>query len=154
MAMAVSLAFNTVPVERNGARGRDDAVAVLDRLLHEGWSMLVFAEGTRSRSGAVGALQSGAAVLAARHQIPIVPVYIGGTHATMPPGRNWMRRRPGGQRQQVRVAFGPAIAARPLAERREVMEEVRLFFESQGATTTPNKRVAGTRREAVATAAD
>jgi 1-acyl-sn-glycerol-3-phosphate acyltransferase len=142
MALAVSLAFNTVPVERNGNRGRDDAVKVLDRLIAEDWSMVVFAEGTRSRTGVIGPLQSGAAVLAARHQVPIVPVYIGGTHATMPAGRSWMRRRADRQRQSVRVVFGPPLAPRPVEERREVMEQVRLFFERQGAATTPNRRIA------------
>jgi hypothetical protein len=32
------------------------------------------------------------------------------------------------------------------------MEQVRLFFESQGATTTPNKRIAAKRERAVTTA--
>jgi 1-acyl-sn-glycerol-3-phosphate acyltransferase len=152
MAMAVSLAFNTVPVDRTSGRGQPDAVSVLDRLLEEDWSILVFAEGTRSRTGAVGPLQSGAAVLAARHGVPIVPIYIGGTYAAMPPGRRWMRRRPDGRRRDVRVAFGPPIPPRPLEERREVMEQVRLFFERQGATTTPNRRVAGKRQQEVTTA--
>ena len=150
MALGVSLAFNTVPVERNG--GRDEAVAVLNRLLDEKWSIVVFAEGTRSRTGVVGPLQSGAAVLAAQHGVPIVPVFIGGTYATMPAGRRWMRRRGDGQRQSVRVAFGPPIAPRPIKERREVMEQVRLFFEQHGAVTTPNRRVAAKQADAVTTA--
>ena len=147
MAQLVSLAFNTVPVDRND-RAEPDAVSVLDRLLSEHWNLVVFPEGTRSRDGTVGALQSGAAVLAAQHGLPIVPVHIDGTHATMPAGRRWMRRRPDARRQQLRVAFGPPIAPRPLAERREVMEEARLFFESRGARTTPNKRLAA--KQAVA----
>jgi len=151
MAIAVSLAFNTVPVDRAGGRGAD-AVSVLDRLLDQGWSVVVFAEGTRSRSGAVGRLQSGAALLAARHNVPIMPLYIDGTYASMPPGRRWMRRRPGGRRHDLRVAIGPRIAPRPPAERREVMEQVRLFFASMGAATTPNKRLAAKRERAVASA--
>jgi 1-acyl-sn-glycerol-3-phosphate acyltransferase len=151
-AYAVSLAFNTVPVERNGARLRPDAVSLLDRLLDEDWSVVVFAEGTRSRNGSIGPLQSGAAVLAARHDAAIVPVYVAGTRQTMPAGRRWMRRRPGGRRQNVRVAFGAPISPRPAEERREVMEQVRLFYESQGATTTPNRRVAAKRRQAVTAA--
>jgi 1-acyl-sn-glycerol-3-phosphate acyltransferase len=149
MGQAVSLAFSTVPVERNGERLQPEAVSSLDRLLDENWSVVVFAEGTRSRTGTVGALQSGAAVLAARHGIAIVPVYVSGTHATMPAGNRWMRRGRGGRRQTVRVAFGPAIAPRPTAERREVMEQVRLFFASQGAATTPNKRLAARRDRAL-----
>jgi 1-acyl-sn-glycerol-3-phosphate acyltransferase len=150
LAEAVSLAFNTVPVDRSGERVRPDAVSLLDSLLAQNWSLLVFAEGTRSRNGTVGPLQSGAAVLAARHNLAIVPVYVDGTHATMPVGRRWLRRRAGGRRQQVRVAFGRPIPPRPPEERREVMEQVRLFFDSQGAATTPNKRLAAKRSVAVA----
>jgi len=151
LAWLVSLAFNTVPVERSGERVNADAVSLLDRLLGEHWSLLVFAEGTRSRTGTVGPLQSGAAVLAARHNLPIVPVYVAGTQETMPAGRRWMRRRRDGGRQLVRIAFGPAIPPRPPEERREVMEEVRLFFESHGAATTPNRRIAAKRQRALTT---
>jgi 1-acyl-sn-glycerol-3-phosphate acyltransferase len=147
MAEAVSLAFNTVPIERNGERVRHDAASVLDGLLAERWSLLVFAEGTRSRSGTVGALQSGAAVLAARHDLPIVPVFVTGTHAIMPVGRRWMRRRRARSRQVVRVAFGPPIPPRPREQRREVMEDVRSFFAAQGAATTPNRRIAAKQAE-------
>ena len=52
----------------------------------------MFAEGTRSRDGTVGRLRSGAALLAAEHGLPIVPVHVAGTHAVMPPGKRWMRR--------------------------------------------------------------
>jgi 1-acyl-sn-glycerol-3-phosphate acyltransferase len=125
-------------------------VSVLDRLLAQKWSLVVFAEGTRSRNGTVGPLQSGAAVLAARHSLVIVPVYIEGTHAAMPVGRRWMRRRKDGRRQKLRVAFGPPIPSRSPRERREVMEQARLFFESQGAATTPNKRLVAKRAVTVA----
>jgi 1-acyl-sn-glycerol-3-phosphate acyltransferase len=152
LAHAVSLAFNTVPVERSGGGVRSSA-SVLDRLLDQGWSVLLFAEGTRSRDGVVGRLHAGAAVLAAQHDIAIVPVYVSGTHATMPVGRRWMRRRPDGSRQQVRVAFGAAIPHPGDEHRKEVMERVRLFFESQGAATTPDKAVAN-RRRALSAAAD
>jgi 1-acyl-sn-glycerol-3-phosphate acyltransferase len=147
VARTVSLAFNTVPVERHGERVRHDAVSVLDRLLGEKWSLVVFAEGTRSRSGTVGALQSGAAVLAAHHGLAIVPVFVTGTHETMPVGRRWMRRRHDGRRQVVRVAFGPPIPPRPRDQRREVMDEVRSFFAAQGAATTPNPRIAAKQAE-------
>jgi 1-acyl-sn-glycerol-3-phosphate acyltransferase len=150
LATAVSLAFNTVPVDRNG---NGSGLDVVDRVLRENWNLVVFAEGTRSRDGCVGPLHSGAAVLSSRYEIPIVPVFVSGTFATMPKGRSWMRRAPGGRRQQLRVAFGPPIAPRPCDERREVMEQVRLFFASQGAETTPNKRLAARRQQDTALAA-
>jgi 1-acyl-sn-glycerol-3-phosphate acyltransferase len=134
----VSLAFGTVPVERNeaGANG----ASVLEELLDGGWSLVIYAEGTRSRDGTVGRLRAGAALLAAERRLPIVPVHVAGTHATMPVGRGWMGRGRGFRRREVAVAFGPASHADPSQHRAKVMEQVREFLASQGADTTPDKR--------------
>lgn len=143
VARAVSLAFNTVPVQRKGEGVVPGAASHLVRLIDEGWSLLVFAEGTRSRDGTVGRLRSGAAVLAAEHGLAIVPVYVSGTHAVMPAGRRWMRRRRGrlgGGRHSIAVHFGPAIRPADGEHRVEVMERVRAFFEESGAVTTPHRR--------------
>jgi 1-acyl-sn-glycerol-3-phosphate acyltransferase len=137
LAHVVSLVFNTVPVERKGEGS--EAAAGLARLIGEEWNLLLFAEGTRSRDGAVGRLYSGAAVLAAEHHVPIVPVYVSGTHAVMPPGRRWMRRGRG--RQPIAIHVGPPIRPREGEHRTEVMERVRLFFEASGAVTAPDRRV-------------
>ena len=88
VASAVSLIFNTVPVERRRGGGMSKNGGHLDQLLDQGWSLLLFPEGTRSRDGMPGPLRRGAAVLAAvpqpddradpghRH---------GGSHAAGPP---------------------------------------------------------------------
>jgi 1-acyl-sn-glycerol-3-phosphate acyltransferase len=137
LAHAVSLAFNTVPVDRKGAAG--DAATELIRLLESGWSIVIFAEGTRSRDGTIGRLHSGAALLAAEHDLPMVPVLVTGTHPVMPPGHSWMTR--GRHRTPIAVHFGQPIRAEPGEHRTETMERVRLFFASRGASTTPDKRV-------------
>jgi 1-acyl-sn-glycerol-3-phosphate acyltransferase len=139
LARTVSLAFNTVPVAR---KGEDVERDLFDRLLEERWSLLLFAEGTRSRDGDVGKLRTGAAVLAARHELPIVPVYVAGTHDTMPVGRGWMTRAPGGGRRDVSVAFGPPIRPTDGEHRTDVMERVREFLAAEGARTTPRRRAA------------
>jgi 1-acyl-sn-glycerol-3-phosphate acyltransferase len=128
-AYAVSLMFNTVPMSRNGGGMSGEATRHVDRLLAERWSLLVYPEGTRSRDGRVGKLRSGAAV----------PIYVTGTRATMPPGRNWPRFRPFRPRHRVTLTFGEPICPREGEHRTEVMERVREFFAAQGATTTPGK---------------
>jgi 1-acyl-sn-glycerol-3-phosphate acyltransferase len=152
LAHAVSLAFNTVPVQRKGEGPVPDAASELARLIDECWSLLVFAEGTRSRDGIVGRLRSGAAVLAAEHGLAIVPVHVSGTHTVMPPGRAWMRRARGrfaGGRQPIAVHFGPPVRPREGEHRTEVTERVRLFFEASGAVTTPDKRIEARSRRSV-----
>jgi 1-acyl-sn-glycerol-3-phosphate acyltransferase len=147
LAATVALAFGTVPVKRGGAADGASA-SNLDALVRDGWNLVVFAEGTRSRDGTVGRLRSGAAVLAAAHGIPIVPVHVSGTNAVMPPGQGWMRRPSPGVRGAVSVRFGAPIHPGPGEHRTAVMERVRLFLASSGAVTTPDKRVLAARRRA------
>lgn len=152
LAGAVSLAFCTVPVDRHAHGVGIDATTHVEHLIDAGWSVVVFAEGTRSRDGRVGLMRSGAAVLAAQHGPPIVPVHISGSHAAMPPSRNWMVRPEGGghrARHTIAVSFGAPIHVGPRDDRVEVMERVRLFMAACGADTTLDPKLAA-RRAAVA----
>jgi len=74
-------------------------------LLADGWSVLVFPEGTRSADGWVGRFRLGAAALAVENRVPVVPVSIRGSYAAMPRGRGWPR--PG--RMPVSVRFGDPL---------------------------------------------
>jgi len=112
VAVAVSLLFNTVPIERRAGRATSRAMAHIDRLLDHGNSLLLFPEGTRNRTGAVGRLRFGAAKIASKHHALIVPIYIEGTGAAMPPGRRWLRRRHRGldpRRHLVTITIGAPI---------------------------------------------
>lgn len=91
-AAAVSLAFGTIPVERDGVS--EVSAARMHRLLARGWNLLLYPEGTRSRDGRIGALYRGAAVLATTHRLPLVPIGLEGTHHVLPPGASLPRRHP------------------------------------------------------------
>lgn len=130
VAMLVSLIFNTVPMDRCGGGLDKERAEHVDDLLDHGWSLLLYPEGTRSRSGGTGRVRRGAAVLAARHHMWIVPIRVSGTHDAMPPGRFWparKRSRNGYKRHPVSVAFGDPI--RPGEDVSEVMHNVQQFFD-------------------------
>jgi 1-acyl-sn-glycerol-3-phosphate acyltransferase len=129
VAWLVSLIFNTVPVERRRGGGMSRNGGHLDQLLDQGWNLLLYPEGTRSRDGMPGPLRRGAAVLAASHNLTIVPIRVTGTAEAMPPGRFWPRRRRDvtvPRRHRIDVSFGEPISASGDAE--EVMEYVKNFF--------------------------
>jgi 1-acyl-sn-glycerol-3-phosphate acyltransferase len=137
-ALSVSLAFGTVPLDRgSGAGVGPGQTAYLDRHIGHGGSLLVFAEGTRSRDGRVGRLRSGAALLAAEHQLPIVPIYVSGTRDAMPRGHRWMDFKDGrrGRRHRIEIRFGNPIEPRERERPSKVMERVRLFLAECGAET-------------------
>jgi 1-acyl-sn-glycerol-3-phosphate acyltransferase len=134
-AWSAALVFNTVPMGRTGGGLGSGASDHVHELIADGWNLLMFPEGTRSRDGEIGQIKSGAAVLAAQHGLNIVPIWVGGTHAAMPPGQNWPKRLRGrffSRRVKVEICFGRPIPPRDPSERREVMAEVREFWEREG----------------------
>jgi hypothetical protein len=134
-AYGVALLFNTVPIGRNGGGMSEGATDHVDQLLQEGWNLLLFPEGTRSRDGAIGKPRSGAAVIAAMHDLDIVPIFIHGTHDAMPPGQNWPKRLPGkgmSRRHKIEVRIGEPIRPQGIEDRKRVMREVREFWDRKG----------------------
>jgi 1-acyl-sn-glycerol-3-phosphate acyltransferase len=146
VAAAVSLLFSTVPISRRGGGMDNGAADHLHRLLRQRWNLLLYPEGTRSRDGSRGKLHSGAAVLAAAHDVAILPIYVNGTGDAMPPGRSWPRRWRAGlflRRHPICVRFGPPIRPLPGEHRNETMARVQQWFDAQegtertGAPTAP-----------------
>jgi 1-acyl-sn-glycerol-3-phosphate acyltransferase len=84
-----------------------DSMAAAEALLARGWNILVFPEGTRTRTGDVGVFKPGVGLIAKRSGRPVLPVKIIGTHEILPVGA----RRP--HRGQVEVRFGAPMSLSP-----------------------------------------
>ncbi len=144
-AILASVLFNTVPVDRKGggvgARA-GKGTGHLDKLLDQGWSLLLYPEGTRWNKGE-RRVRRGAAVLASEHHMPVVPIRVEGTAEAMPPGQIWPRRLRGGlfaRRHRIQVAFGDPIQPQETATMIELVQE---FFDSGRAgpaSTSPYRR--------------
>src|SRR5437667_9079976 len=74
-AASTALVFNAFPIERQGS-GRGTGTA--KQLVAEGWNLVVFPEGTRSKDGWVQRFRHGTARISTELQLPIVPVAIRG----------------------------------------------------------------------------
>ena len=99
------------PFDREG-RGGTESLQTIERLLHEGWSVVIYPEGTRSRNGQIAQFRPGAAFVAARTGCDILPVRIVGTRAVLPPGARWPHRG------AVEVRFGAPLRPRPKEDAR------------------------------------
>jgi 1-acyl-sn-glycerol-3-phosphate acyltransferase len=104
-AVGSTIAFSTFPMERRAGGG----TSLASDLLLEGWSVLVFPEGTRSGDGWAGEFKRGAAHLALSTRTPVVPIAIRGSFAAMPKGRSW----PVPGRPEVRVRYGSPLVPDP-----------------------------------------
>lgn len=116
--IGTALVFNAFPVERRGARR---AALGARRLLDEGWNMLVFPQGTRSKDGWITDFRPGAALLALGADVPVIPVAISGSYQAMPRGRAW----PAPGRPPVRLRFGRPVRAEAGDRPRDFNERVR-----------------------------
>jgi 1-acyl-sn-glycerol-3-phosphate acyltransferase len=105
-AASTALVLNTFPIERSGGVL---GVSTAERLIRDGWSLVVYPEGTRSQDGWAGRFRHGAASLALAYGLPCVPIAVRGSFAAMPRGRGWAV--PG--RPAVSVRFGPPLRPEP-----------------------------------------
>ncbi len=86
-------ALQVVPVARGRIASRR-ALQRAEEFLRRGWVFCMYPEGTRSRRPGMGPGHSGAALLALRTGVPIVPAAITGTHLVLPEGRFFPKRGP------------------------------------------------------------
>ena len=105
---AIIRACGAYPVSR-GASDREAIRTATNRLL-EGWATGVFIDGTRQSNGRVNDPQAGAALLAARAGVPLLPVAIINSHRALGPGQAGARLLP------IHIRIGTPIA--PPASRR------------------------------------
>lgn len=105
-AVLAALFFNAFPVERYRSRRLRGLAA---DLVDDGWSLLLFPEGTRSEDGWMSPFKVGAAYLCVTKDLPAVPIAIRGSYAAMPRGRNWPQ--PG--RPRIVVRYGRPLRPAP-----------------------------------------
>ena len=110
-----------LPVNRRNPRRAVRNIAFAARKVREGRSILVFPEGGRRRGRSMRRFKTGAAHIAIRSGVPIVPTAISGTARALPPGS--LHLRPG----TVEIRFGEPIPTDGLDSRaaRDLTEQLR-----------------------------
>jgi long-chain acyl-CoA synthetase len=92
---------NLVPISRTGSLRQ--SLRVAGSLLDEGKVVLMFPEGTRSPDGSIQEFKATVGHLALAHNIDILPVWLGGTHAALPKGAPFIQSR------NLTVRIGPPL---------------------------------------------
>jgi len=92
---------NLVPMERSGSIRK--SLGIAEQVLRKGKSLVLFPEGTRSRTGEMVDFLPSLGYLALHADAGILPAYIQGAHAAMPVGATIPRKR------DLGVSFGPFL---------------------------------------------
>lgn len=98
-----------IPIDRHGNPLR--GLLLAKKAIEKGTIVMIHPEGTRSPDGRMGEMKNGAAYLAIKTKVPVIPVYIHGAyevfskHMSLPHPIDWKRLR----RKKVTVEFCPAL---------------------------------------------
>jgi len=102
-ALASALLLGAIPIERQRVSRRSAELA--ERLVREGWNLLLFPEGGRTPDGLPQEPKAGAAQVAVRTGRPVVPVFIDGTWEIL--GKGQRRLRP----SETTIVIGQPLRA-------------------------------------------
>jgi long-chain acyl-CoA synthetase len=98
---------NLVPMERKGSLRK--SLNWSFHLLQQGYNLLIFPEGTRSRSGKMARFQRGVGHLALRAKVGVLPIYLS-TYDALPPGSWYLKAT------DVAATIGPFLSHETLEE--------------------------------------
>ncbi len=83
----VSYLFKILPIPRKPSL-RNNPLRIMERALDEGYSLIIYPEGTRGYGESVGPFKSGVAHLIKRRpDVKVIPVYISNTWRILPKGQ-------------------------------------------------------------------
>ncbi len=115
-------------VDRSSPRAGVESIARGAEMLKAGHSLIIFPEGTRSRSSAMGEFKGGAFRIASKSKAPVVPVTIDGSYRAMEANPTGWLIRPA----HVTVTIHPPIETASLSreELRDLPETTRSIIAS------------------------
>ena len=135
----LSKLMNLIPADRGASRESivNLMVACREFTGHDSRSIIIYPEGTRSETGEMAPMKKGAAMIATELGLPIVPVYINGTHRAYPKGGKFIK--PARIRLHISEAIDPARFREEHGDRNlysaitaEMEERIRKLQETHG----------------------
>ena len=109
----------TIFIDRSNREKAVASIAEAARQIHGGKSVVLFPEGTRTRTGELLPFKKGGFALALEADTPILPLGIGGAYHMLPPGKLLVRP------WKYVITVGRPIHPRDFETKEELMAEVR-----------------------------
>lgn len=133
-----------IPVDRkaNPVRG----IILAKKQVDKGYILLVHPEGTRCHDGKLGPLQDGAAYIAKKAEVPVLPVYVDGGFELF--NRHWKWPKPflpgRLRRKRLILKVGKPLRQEDYADAKELTAALEKWFLEQQATREVHERQAFT----------
>lgn len=110
-----------IRIDREGTRDTEEAMNKAAQKIHDGMSVVIFPEGSRSRDGSIQPFKKGGFTLALKAKVPIVPIAISGSLDVMP------RDRFTAASGEIRIRIDPPIETEKysMKDRKILMGKVR-----------------------------
>lgn len=93
-----------IPIDRSDRRKAMHSLNEAAQKINAGTSVIIFPEGTRTADGQVQEFKKGALIIAAKAQVPVIPVTITGSYQVQPKGSWLVKKKP------LKLTIFPAIA--------------------------------------------
>jgi len=110
-----------ISIDRGGTRDTVEAMNEAAQKIHDGMSVVIFPEGSRSPDGSIQSFKKGGFTLAIKSKVPIVPISISGSRDIMPKDK----LTPTAGEIRVFVDHPIEIQHFSLKDRERLMEKVR-----------------------------
>jgi 1-acyl-sn-glycerol-3-phosphate acyltransferase len=127
------LVCNAFPFPRKGREGINRA----KWLLHNGWHLMLYPEGTRSKDGSISKFRPGVGLIAAESGATVVPVALLGMGRVLPKGSPLPKRAP----VEVRIGEGMKFSHGddPIQVTQQIEEAVRRLAAPEGSDLAPGR---------------
>lgn len=118
--------LNCVFIDRNNARNSMEGMKKSIEHVKNGYSMIIFPEGTRSKGKPIAEFKSGAFMVATKTKAPIVPIRIEGSYKLMEGNGNFIKPA------KVRIKVLPPISTDSITrdEKKQLPEKLKQIIET------------------------
>jgi 1-acyl-sn-glycerol-3-phosphate acyltransferase len=87
-------------------------------------NVLIYPEGTRSRTGKMAEFKEGIGILAKGIEVPIVPIKLEGLHEILPVGKIWPKKG------NVKIKIGKPIIFSKIQNSQDITKKLREIIQS------------------------
>ncbi len=119
--------MNSIFIDRDNMKDAARVIIEGIKILNNGHSLIIFPEGTRSKSSNMGEFKNGAIKLATKSKVKIVPISINGTYHIMEENNN--KIKPG--KVQLHIHEAIDTASLTADETKDLLDKVKVIIENK-----------------------